>query len=99
MALNVVWCTPFKPAQFTGISVYIPTVTSTPGITLAAITGAMQHIPMGLPTVWKLLTTSLTPASTVIAAPSVANVLRFLAAPNPPDSELTSEVCVKATID
>jgi hypothetical protein len=54
-------------------------------MSFAAMTGAMQHNPIGFPAAWNAQTFSLTVGSTVMSAPCVAKLLRFFAAPNPPE--------------
>lgn len=62
----------------------MPTVTSQPGNTLAARTGAMQQRPMGLPSVWKACSAAFTSSLTVQSFPCTAHEQRFFAAPKPP---------------
>ena len=61
-----------------------PTVSLQPGIVFASSTGAMQQAPMGFPAWWKPVTMAATSGSTSQPVPSVAQELRFLAAPKPP---------------
>lgn len=59
----------------------VPIVTSQPGRTLAARTGAMQHIPMGFLASLNDRMTSSTSLCTLTFGPSLAKEQRVLAAP------------------
>lgn len=79
-------------------SVSWPTVSSQPGKILAASTGEMQHRPMGFLAAWNAFRTSSTSLDTVQFLPWVAQVLRFLATPKPPEKKETEMLVLQGRI-